>query len=41
MVALPIDDGLQPPQQGLNGVPQELNQIFHSLIESLKNTTIT
>jgi hypothetical protein len=41
MVALPIDDSLQLPQQGLNGVPQELNKIVHSLIESLKNTAIT
>jgi hypothetical protein len=37
MVFLPIFDNLQPPQQGLHEVPQELHRIFSSLIWSLKN----
>jgi hypothetical protein len=40
-VALPIDDGLQPPKQGLDGVPEELHRIFHTLIEALQNTATT
>jgi hypothetical protein len=36
MIALPIDDGLQPPQEGFDKVPQELQQIFCTWIEPLK-----
>jgi hypothetical protein len=37
VVALLIDDDLRHPQQGLHEVPQELCQIFLTLILSLKN----
>jgi hypothetical protein len=37
MIALPINDGPQPPQQGFHEVPQELIYIFQTLIRSLKN----
>jgi hypothetical protein len=41
MVALPINDGLQLPQQGFHEVPQELQRNFQTLIRPLKNPAIT
>jgi hypothetical protein len=41
MVALPIDDGLQPTQQGFPEIRQELHQIFQTLLRSFKNSART